>query len=163
MQVVDTSSRHACRFLMQAAGIREQHPLEVCLLCSHSQLAEGTVQHTPDVLGKVCVWCDMAPPQVIQKLHHSTTGNNRKRERLRLSTSIQCEAKYCPGLPRSTTSVYARGLTQEPCSRHKATKFMTGDGLLRRCCPSGLARTAVKLLVWLEVESSAAYLLYNAA
>ncbi len=70
---------------------------------------------------------------------------------------------YYTGLPRSTTSIYVRGLTQEPCSRHKATKFMTGDGSLRQCCQSGLVRIVVKLMVWLEVELSAAYLLYNAA
>ena len=76
---------------MQAACVREQHPLEVCLLCSHSQLAKGSVQHTPYVLGEVCVWCDVAPPQVIQELHNSTTA------------------------------VYVRGQTQEPCNRHKDT------------------------------------------
>lgn len=118
---------------MQAARVREQHPLEVCLLCSYSQLAEGTVQHTPDVLGEVCVWCDVAPPQVIQELHNSTTA------------------------------VHARSQNQEPCSMHKATRFMTCDDSLRHCCQTDLVKTAVKLLVWLKVKSGVAYLLYNAA
>ena len=46
----------------------EQHSLEVCLLSTGCQLAEGTIQHTPDILWEVCVWGNVAPPQVIQEL-----------------------------------------------------------------------------------------------
>ena len=99
-EVADTSSTHTCRWLIQAAGIREQHPFEVCLLCSHSQLAKGTVQHTPDVLGKVCVWCDVTPPQVIQKLHASTTGETKKRTDYAFRQQYDEKPCVIPGCPR---------------------------------------------------------------
>lgn len=50
-------------------SLRQHHPLEVCLLSSHSQLTKCAIEHPPDIFREVCVWCDVTPPQVIQKLH----------------------------------------------------------------------------------------------